>query len=154
MHSFQRPMLEVSLALKAVKPPPKQTTAKTLLNTMYCTGGTLSCRFACFECWALTYQVPLTNSSLSQLTTRLFESHVGDRRLFNRLTEIRQHAVTLRELKAKLKTARGDYLQTTWDGGSLRVRQVSTSAGATRGGGDAEEYKIRVIPLLRAIIYV
>lgn len=55
---------------------------------------------------------------------RLFESHVGDRSLFSRLADVKQHIVTLRELRTKLDSARGDYLQTTWDGGSLRVRQV------------------------------
>lgn len=41
-----------------------------------------------------------------------------------RLVEIRQHVVGLREVTAKLDAARGDYLQSTWDGGSLGVRQV------------------------------
>lgn len=59
-----------------------------------------------------------------QLTSRLCESRVGDRKLLARLVEIRQHVVTLSELRVKLDTARGDYLQTTWDGASLRVRQV------------------------------
>lgn len=60
-----------------------------------------------------------------KLTSRLFELHVGDRKLFTRLAEIRQHVVTLKELCAKLDAARGDYLQTSWDGSSLRVRQVT-----------------------------
>eukprot|EP00903_Cladosiphon_okamuranus_P008160 g7859.t1 len=63
-------------------------------------------------------------AALEQLTSRLCESRVGDRKLVARLVEVRQHVVTLRELRIKLDTARGDYLRTTWDGASLRVRQT------------------------------
>ena len=41
-----------------------------------------------------------------------------------RLAEIRQHIITLEELRAKLDTTRGEYLRAEWDGGSFRVRQV------------------------------
>ncbi|CAM9491345.1 unnamed protein product [Scytosiphon promiscuus] len=72
---------------------------------------------------AASHEISVT-TALEQLTTRLFELHVGDRKLFTRLAEIRQHVVTLKELCAKLDAARGDYLHTSWDGSSLRVRQV------------------------------
>eukprot|EP00752_Nemacystus_decipiens_P004767 g4338.t2 len=63
-------------------------------------------------------------AALEQLTSRLCESRIGDRKLLASLVEIRQHVVALRELRVKLDTARGDYLRTTWDGGSLCVRQT------------------------------
>lgn len=59
-----------------------------------------------------------------QLTAKLVELHVGDRKLVSRLAEIRQHIITLEELRAKLDTTRGEYLRAEWDGGSFRVRQV------------------------------
>lgn len=61
-----------------------------------------------------------------QLTTRLLESHIGDRKLVNRLAEIREHVVMLKELRVKVDAVKADFLQTTWDGESLRVRQVKT----------------------------
>ncbi|CAM9843940.1 unnamed protein product [Ectocarpus sp. 6 AP-2014] len=72
---------------------------------------------------AASHEINAT-AAVEQLTTRLFESHVGDRKLVTRLAEIRQHLLTLKGLRVKLNAARGDYLQTSWDGGSLRVRQT------------------------------
>ncbi|CAM9483745.1 unnamed protein product, partial [Ectocarpus fasciculatus] len=72
---------------------------------------------------AASHEINAT-AAVEQLTTRLFESHVGDRKLGTRLAEIRQHVLTLKGLRVKLNAARGDYLQTSWDGGSLRVRQT------------------------------
>lgn len=55
---------------------------------------------------------------------KLFESHVGDRQLFRRLADVRQHVVSLKEVRAKIEAARADFVETHWDGSSLRVKQV------------------------------
>ncbi|CAM9119973.1 unnamed protein product, partial [Discosporangium mesarthrocarpum] len=66
-----------------------------------------------------------------KLMASLFDRHVGDRRLLDRLTSMKQHIATLKDLQSKVELVRGDYQDFAWDPEALVVKQVIDDEGAT-----------------------